>query len=491
MGEKPLYFSCGPSGTLIFGSELSALMAHPDISRNIDPTSLRKYMAYDYVPAPRTILAGVQKLAAGQMLSWKSGEIYRTQTYWQLPGPTEGFKTVQHASESLWQSIVTSVKSRLVSDVPLGLFLSGGLDSSAIAAATCEVMPASETHTFCVGFDDQSFDESAHARLVAEHLGTIHHEERLTADKLVDMLPGIVRLLDEPLADPSLVPTHLLARFVRQHVTVALGGDGGDELLMGYPTFSAHTPAILAEKVPTSVRQHVVRPVVEALPVSDKNWSLDFKLKRFLAGLKYPKFERHFAWIGGTDPALHSNLLEPAGFAAADPNPFDDVQRLLSEWHYQGNDDLATLSFLYSRMYLADGVLQKVDRASMAYGLESRAPLLSKAVINTVQMIDSSLKLKNTTTKWLLRHALANRLPASILNRPKKGFGIPLTSWLKGPLLPLCQELLTDSSLRAQAIFKKESLEKMIEEHCNGWKDHRKTLWAVMVFQLWAQKNGV
>ncbi|HIA03344.1 MAG TPA: hypothetical protein EYN66_15790 [Myxococcales bacterium] len=266
---------------------------------------------------------------------------------------------------------------------------------------------------------------------------------------------------------------------------MALNGNGGDELFMGYPTFPAHKTARLAEKVPSALRRSLLKPLVQALPVSENNWSFDFKLKRFLAGLDLPAFARHFAWIGGTHPHDQDALLEPSVYAAAAPNPLDDVDRLLLGWN--SNDELDKLTYLYARLYLAEGVLQKVDRATMSYALECRLFLLAPNVVNCAMAIPSHLKIHKNQSKWILREALKKRLPQSILERPKKGFGIPLTSWLKGPLLPLCKEILTDPSLRTQALFKKESCEKLINEHVNGWRDHRKTLWALMVYQLWEQ----
>jgi asparagine synthase (glutamine-hydrolysing) len=394
-------------------------------------------------------------------------------------------KDAESASKSLWDNIRSAVQSRLVSDVPVGLFLSGGLDSTAIVAAACELREPASLPTFCIGFDDPTFDETPHARAVAEHLGTPLYEQRLSAKSMLNLLPQILAQLDEPLADPSLVPTSLLARFTRQHVKVALGGDGGDELFLGYPTFGAHRPAQVLSQIPRLVRRGLIQPAVQALPVSDNNWSLDYRLKRFVDGLDYDDIARHFIWIGGAAPDTHADLLEPAVYAAtAGANPLDDIDRFRQERGVRSND-LDFVAYCYARLYLSDGVLQKVDRATMAHGLESRAPLLARNVLETAARIPTSLKLRGNSTKWILRQALRDRVPASILNRPKKGFGMPVGKWLKGPLLPLCQELLEPSALRKQALFKAESCQKLLNDHQSGWRDNRKVLWALIVFQLW------
>ena len=486
MGEKPLYYAALPNGGVAFGSELRAVRAHPDVSGELDPTSLRKYLAFDYVPSPRSILVAVNKLEPGHRVEWSEGRLGPPCPYWDMPRARPDLPP-RRAADTLWEAIRTAVRSRMVSDVPIGFFLSGGLDSTAVCAAARE-LSADPIDTFCIGFDDPSFDESEHAQQVADHLGTRHHTEKLAAKDLLDLLPGIVSGLDEPLADPSLVPTHLLARLVRRHVKVALGGDGGDELLLGYPTFGAHAAANAAARLPKRLRKSVLGPAVKALPTRDANWSLDYRLKRFVAGLEYPSFARHFVWIGGTAPHEHRALLEPQVFAAAGPqSPFDDVDRLTGRYG-PPDHDLDLCGYLYAKLYLADGVLQKVDRATMAHGLESRAPLLAEEVVTTAARIPVGEKLKRGRTKHVLRQALAGRVPAPILERKKKGFGIPLTRWLKGPLLPLIHELLDPTRLRTQALFKAEEVERLIAEHSSGWRDHRKTLWALLVFQLWARQ---
>ncbi len=489
-GEKPLYYAI-LGRRLLFGSELTALLAHPALPRDLDPAALRRFLLHDAVPAPRSVLKHVRKLEPGTVLEWHDGQISIRR--WAQPLPTGPTYSSADAPAALWRAVGDAVESRLVSDVPLGFSLSGGLDSTAVVVAAAERRPAGSLDTFTVGFDDPSFDETAHAQAVATHLGTRHHAITLDESRALELVPTLGDLLDEPHADASILPTLLLSRFTRDHVTVALSGDGGDELLLGYPTFAAHAVALAAEKVPGPLRRGLLAPLVNLLPASEKNWSVDYQLRRFLDGMEYGRFERHVVWIGGTAPRDHRHLFEPAVYAAAETAPiFDDVDSALRGT--EGLPDLDRLGHLYARLYLADGVLQKVDRASMRYGLESRAPLLAKGVLEVAARIAASDKLSGNPlkpiTKVVLRRALRGKVPDAILDRPKKGFGVPMTRWLKGPLKPIMKDVFDAVAIRTQAIFKAEVIEKLMAEHDAGFRDHRKTLWPLLVFQLWARRHG-
>ncbi|GMV44018.1 MAG: asparagine synthetase B [Myxococcales bacterium] len=485
-GKKPLYWAETPDG-LVFGSELKALMAHPWIRRDLDLASLRKYLVFDYVPGPHSILRGVHKLPAGGLLVWSGGSA-RVETWWDLRFPEPPAGTEQELADRLWSLMSDAVRARLMSDVPLGVFLSGGIDSSAVVALMAEHLPPERIKTFSIGFRDKTFDESSYARLVATHFGTDHHERILEPESMLDLLPGILRIMDEPLADGSLIPTYMLAGFTRESVTVALGGDGGDELFLGYPTFLAHRAAGLYGRVPGGVHR-VARRLAAHLPVSVGNISLDYQIKRFLLGMEYPPEARHFVWIGAIDPLSQPGLLTDDVLAAtAGLDLFEDVAAHRAR--VTPRDDMDALSYLYAKLYMGDDILVKVDRATMAHGLESRAPLLDVRVAEFVASLPTSMKLRGRTMKFLLKRALRGRVPDAVLDRPKKGFGMPIAAWIKGPLLPWVREVLHPDRVRRDGLFRPEAVTALLDAHLAGRADHRKALWSLLVMNLWLDTWG-
>ncbi|MFO0957742.1 MAG: asparagine synthase C-terminal domain-containing protein [Isosphaeraceae bacterium] len=370
------------------------------------------------------------------------------------------------------------------SDVPLGVFLSGGIDSSSIAAAVCDIQPASTVRTFSIGFDDPSFDESTQARAVADRLGTDHHARTFSPEDALEILPEVAGRLDEPLGDASILPTSLLSRFARESVTVALGGDGSDELFAGYPTFAAQRAADWYRRFPGPARE-LAGAIVRRLPVSHANISLDFQLKQFLRGAGEPPPLAHQRWMGSFSDAEIAGILvdepprlEPEHLAMARALERDGVEI----------DPLTRSLWLYQQTYLAEDILTKVDRASMAYGLEVRAPFLDSTLVDRVEALPAHYKFGGGRTKRLLKRAVAGRLPTSIIGRRKKGFGIPAARWLRGPLGPLLDRLLGGAALRTQGIFRTEAVARLIGEHRAGSRDHRKPLWTLLMFQLWYQR---
>jgi asparagine synthase (glutamine-hydrolysing) len=349
-----------------------------------------------------------------------------------------------------------------------------------VAAALCEIEPAATVHTFSIGFEDPSFDESAHARAVAEFLGTDHHERTFSVERVMELLPHVVGWLDEPFGDASILPTHLLSRFAREHVTVALGGDGADELMAGYPTFEAERAARIFRGLPRPARA-LAAAVAGRLPVDHRNFSFDFKLKQFLRGAAEPPALAHQRWLGSfSGPELASLLVNRPPDVEAEHVALAD--RLAAEI---AADPLGRSLELYQETYLPEDILTKVDRASMACGLEVRAPFLDADLVDEIRSLPSAYKYGGGTTKRLLKRAVADKLPASILKRPKKGFGIPVARWLRGPLAPLLDRLLATDRLRAQGLFRPEEVARRIREHRDGVRDHRKPLWTLLMFQLW------
>src|SRR5258705_2248271 len=406
-GEKPLYWGVFDN-TLLFASEPKVLLAHPTVKPALNLQALRQYLSFDYVPAPLSIYAGIQKLPAAHTLTLEDGHI-SIAPYWRLSYKTsQPVPNEEEAAEHLQKLLADAVRMRLVSDVPLGVLLSGGVDSSAIAALA--VRASSEpVKTFSISFAEASFDESAYARGVAKFLGTDHHEERLSANLAANLVSEIGSWMDEPFSDPSLVPTYLLSRFTRKHVTVALGGDGGDELFAGYPMYAGHRWAEIYRRVPGPLRTGVIEPLIRRLPVKTKNLSLDYKALRFVTGAKYDIVARHHIWFGSFTPEEQEQVLTADTLAKTD----GDIYRQASQMAEERSDlDLLTrMQNLDTRLYLAEDILTKVDRASMAVSLEVRAPFLDPRVAEFAASLPPVYKLRGNTTKYILKKAVDDLLP--------------------------------------------------------------------------------
>lgn len=501
MGEKPLFWAPTPRGGLAFASELRALRHAPGVNVAVEPASLARYLVYEYVPAPATMWTGVFKLEPGTRLTWTAGAAARVDRYWALPLPVSADagreRSAEWAGNELRETLRASVRQRLVSDVPLGVFLSGGVDSSAIAALAAEAR-GGDIDTFSVGFDVPGFDESEHARTVARFIGSRHHEERLSPAALMELIPRLGTLLDEPIGDGSIVPTHLLARFARRHVTVALGGDGGDELFAGYPTFQAERLAtLLWDRAPRVVGQAATglgRLTASMLPSSTGYMSPAFKLRQFLRGAPAgeggaPSPERrHQAWLGSFEPGQALDALAPGVRQRAGQNLYDVVDARMAEC--PARDPRDRVMWFYARGYLGDGVLTKVDRATMAVGLEARAPLLDTRVIELACRVHPSLRLRGLTTKYLLKRAVRGLIPDAIIDRKKQGFAMPIGNWFRGPLRPLLEETLSERRLRETGLFDPQPIRRLVSEHVEGRADHRKPLWTLMAFMLWNDANN-
>jgi asparagine synthase (glutamine-hydrolysing) len=486
VGIKPLYYA-QHDDLFLFASEPKALLSFPGFPNRLNHVSLYQYLTYEYVPTPRSIFDGILRVRPGHMLVVENKHTVE-RPYWQLdlsPSTTALQAPAPELADQLWWTLRESVRKELVSDVPLGVFLSGGIDSSAVALAANDVQPGS-VHTFSIGFNEPSFDESVYAQRVATYLGTRHQVLMLEPRMLWELVPTVANVLDEPLADASIIPTYLLSRFTREHVTVALGGDGGDELFAGYSTMQAHRLAAWYRRVPGLIRANLIGPLVRSLPVSDSNMSLEYRAKRFILGTDRGVAERHHLWLGAYSPRekaslLHSDVLTDL----AETDTFDVLSEHLS---YCGRyDDLSQVLYLDAKMYLEGDILVKVDRASMACSLEVRVPLLNTDMLEFAAQLPIGLKLHGFTRKYLLRKALAARLPADIINRPKRGFGGPVSKWLREELRELVCDLLSESYLRTQGLFNPAYVSRILNEHLAGTRDNRKLLWTLLMFQLWHQ----
>lgn len=480
-GEKPLYYGVF-DGKLIFASEPKVLLQNPAVKAEINIDALRQYLSFDYVPAPASIYKNIYKLPAAHLLTVENGEV-NTQRYWNLSFHKNGsMPSVEKAAEDLREIVSDAVRMRLVSDVPLGILLSGGVDSSTVAAFA--VRHSNEkVKTFSIGFEEDSFDESKYARQVAEHLGTEHYEDRLSVEKAADLISEIGKWLDEPLSDGSLIPTFLLSRFVRKHVTVALGGDGGDEIFAGYPMYFGHKMARIYDSIPRFLRSGLIEPIINNLPVSTKNLSFDYKAKRFVAASKYDTVTRHHSWFGSFSIDQQNDLLSGDILENASGDIYRGAKDLLKIT--DAVDEIEQMQFLDMNFYMAEDILTKVDRASMAVSLEVRAPFLDPRVAQFAAGLPLEYKLKGSKGKYILKKAVEPLLPKNILQRPKKGFGIPIAEWLKGRLNPLLHDLLAPGRLKEQGLFDEKFVLRLIKEHESGLASHHKQLWTLLVFQLW------
>ncbi len=478
MGEKPLYWS-KQGKAFVFASELGALMESGLVAKEVDPASLNTYLLFDYVPTPSTILQDVYKLEPGTYLKYEKGGITK-HTFWHPPHDLLSLSE----SEALARLDVLmheSVAGQLISDAPLGVYLSGGIDSSTIAWYAAQHF-SSQVNTFSIGFDDPNFDESSYARQAAAHLGVTHHEQIVTAQDALGIIPHIPDIFSEPVADASVIPTALLSQFTRQQVKVAVGGDGADELFAGYSTFQAEAYYALYRRLPHALKTLGAR-VIEALPADEKNFSISFNLKKFISSESEEREYRHQEWLGSFNEKGRRALVVGSLRSTLDASVFGSVDRYATE--FTQPDEMNRLLYVYARTYLMDEVLVKVDRASMHYGLEVRAPFLDHRVVDFLFSLPYSFKYKNGQTKYLLKKLMEDKLPHSIIHRKKKGFGIPLARWLRGPLKEFCMDTLATEKLREQGYLNPDYVQYLISAHMSGERDNRKELWNLLVFQLW------
>jgi asparagine synthase (glutamine-hydrolysing) len=479
LGVKPLYYFLNEH-CLVFGSELKALLAHHEVPRVIDLEALDSFLTFEYIPAPLSIFQRIHKLLPGHTLVLQDGHVTIRQ-YWELQfKPLEGPE--EELGHALYDLLQDAVRLRLVSDVPLGAFLSGGIDSSTIVCLMSEIMDQ-PAQTFSIGFDDPSYNESRYARIVADHFGTEHHELTIRPD-VVTLVEGLVKYLDEPLADVSIFPTYLVSQLARRNVTVVLSGDGGDELFAGYEWYLADKLARSYRRLPAAVRTRWLPWVVNRIPPSPRKKGLINKLKRFVEGAVLPEALRHFRWnIFLTDAAkqrLYSAELRRAA------EPLDASARWTAYLQAaEAADPLGQEQFADIKTYLADDILVKVDRMSMANSLEARTPYLDYRVVEFAARLPSHLKLRGLQTKYLLKRCMATKLPRDILTRRKEGFSIPMKNWLRQELRPLLQEVLSPARLKQEGLFNSAYVETLKTEHLQGRANHSHQLWSLLIFEIW------
>src|SRR3984885_950283 len=478
-GKKPLFYY-SDDRNFAFASELTALRLHPAVPGNVDPESLQKFFAYGFIPAPRTLLHRVKKLPAGHWMKVSLPNFRcQIQKYWEFE--LDPFETIPQNPERVWgeelvHRLNEAVRCRLQADVPVGVFLSGGIDSTTIATLAARHHPSIET--FSIGFEEKTFDEREFARLAAEFSQTRHHEEVLSPERYLNWALETARKLDEVMGDSSVLPTALVSKLARQHVTVALSGDGSDELFAGYDPFRALKPARLYTALAGARVNRALQSVAARLPVSHANMSLDFKVKRMLRGLSYPKPYWLPAWMGPLSPPEIGELL------GSKPDPEDLYSEAIAAWNHPSakNDVDRTIQF-YVRLYLQDDILVKTDRASMMHRLEARCPFLDINVVNFARRIPSSYKLRGGVTKYILKQAVRGLIPDRVIDRPKKGFGIPVGSWFKNGDLNL-----NPSSVPSEMNW--SWVNRRLADHRAGRRDDRAMLWCAWLLQNSPLLNG-
>ncbi len=484
-GEKPLYYARLPHGFL-FASELKALLVHPHISRELDWAALAGYLTYGYVPWPHAIFRAIRKLPPAHWLEVGADGVEILRRYWTPPRPpakATGRADANAAAEEILARLRAAVHSRTVCDVPWGTLLSGGIDSSLVTALAVEVSPT-PVKTFAIGFDQPTYDERTYAATVARALGTDHYELVLTSADARELLPEVARIFDEPFADASGLPAVLLSRLAREHVTVVLSGDGGDELFCGYPTQTAHRAAELYRRLPAWLCRSIAASA-EHLPASHAYLSWDFALRRFLRDAARQPAERHLRWMGHFAPdslprVLASQVRQEAGALT----PYAEAYAWLEEWGPRNVSDVATgLDLMF---YLAEDNLVQVDRASMSTALEVRAPFLDRTLAEYALSLPATSRRGLWRTKPLLRRAARSLLPRAIVRRPKHGFGVPVGTWLREDLRGLASDLLDPGRLQRQGIFDPTYVSLLLRRHLDGVANHAKELWTLLMFQLWA-----
>lgn len=485
MGKKPLYYSETSKG-FVFASELKALLEHPTIEKKLNLDAVNQYLTFDYVPTPNTIIKDIYKLEAAHYIVVKNNKIVTKSAYWEHRFITNNQIRFQDAVIQLDQLLDNATRIRLMGDVPSGVFLSGGLDSSTIAYYA-QKNSSRPIKTFSIGFQDSSYDETNYAKQVADHLGTDHHTRVLTSQHTLALIDKIYSLVDEPFADASLIPTFFLSQYTREHVTFALGGDGSDELQAGYPTFISNKFKYLFSKLPLPVIRALTGTMNKTLPSSDKNISFDFKVKQFLRGFISKKEHIHQLWLGSFLPHEKQQLFTSDAYSLLKDrlglSHIDEVySRLPNEW-----SDLNKVIYYYYQTYLQDDILVKVDRASMYNSLEVRAPFLDRSVVEFYNTLPDNFRQKGFQGKYILKKLMQDKLPKEIVFRNKKGFGIPLSDWIRNDLKSEIETIL----LLPDSYFNPGYIKNLLQEHLSKKSNHRKLIWNLYILKRYLKQNDL
>jgi asparagine synthase (glutamine-hydrolysing) len=481
VGKKPLYYTLSSNGEFVFGSELKSLLEHPSVEREIDPEAVDAYLSFGYVPDPLSIFRGIKKLPPGHFLTFKDGQV-SVEEYWDFSYEEGPVSSEEEYLEELRSLLDEAVRIRLVSDVPLGAFLSGGVDSSTVVGLMSRHM-SQPVKTFSIGYHEDSYDELKYARLAAKHFGTDHHEFIVTPD-ICDVVDQLVWHFDEPFADSSAIPTYMVSKLAREHVTVVLSGDGGDELFAGYTRYVVDRKRSGFANVPSFLRRGVMQPISQRMPHGAwgrnyiYNVALD-PLDRYLDSVSiFTRLNKDSLYSGDFRSNLNGNH----------DSALDGFSRYASR--VKTGDPLDQMLYIDSKTYLPGDILTKVDRMSMAASLEARVPFLDHKLIEFVTRIPASMKMKGLETKYILKRAIGDLVPTEILDRPKQGFGVPIQQWINNQLRERIHETLTEPRARQRGYVQSRYVDLLLDEHERGRRDHSSRLWALFIFELWHRGVG-
>ncbi|MGA1794322.1 MAG: asparagine synthase (glutamine-hydrolyzing) [bacterium] len=481
IGKKPLFYAITRDG-LFFGSELKALRACPGVNLEIDTRALHHYLTFQYIPHPMTIYKGIMKLPPAHYLVWENGAIH-TARYWDLDYRTKhAASSMEDLEAQFIDRFEDAVRIRLMSDVPLGAFLSGGIDSSATVAMMSRLTNA-PVKTFSIGFEDHAYNELSYARKVARLFNTEHHEF-IVRPNAAQILPSLIWHYDEPFADSSAIPSFYLAKMTRQGVTVALNGDGGDESFAGYERYLADRLAGVYTKVPSWMGPAAVSRIVNALPCDYRYKGFTRRLKRFVNALGERAERRYCRWICSFDNTAKAQLYTDE-FASQVKNL--DSYAYIEEWYARAQGDAFLDRTLYVDVhtYLPDDLMVKVDIATMAHALEARSPFLDHRLMEFAASLPHSLKLRGWHTKYFLKRAFRKILPQEILSRPKMGFGVPIDAWFRNELREMAYDTLLSRRAIERGYFRQEEVRGLLDAHCRRQADHAYRIWALLILELW------
>ena len=480
LGKKPLVYRQEPE-RLLFASELKSILEVPGVPREIDPAAIDEYLTYQYVPHPNTIFRGIRKLPPGHYAVYRDRQLH-VASYWNPDFTKEIDRPAAEYRDELRTSLTAAVEKRLQSDVPLGAFLSGGVDSSIVVGLMSKLVKE-PVRTFSIGFPVAEFDETSYARQVAEQLGTVHQEFRVEPDAL-EILPKLVWHYDEPFADSSAVPTYYVSKMTRQQVTVALTGDGGDELFAGYPRYRAVEIGGWVDHLPAAAKKFLAAEFWQRLPSGVRQKSYSRRLKRLLGALASPAERRYFDWVSIFNEARRGELYDAEFIARLpDSDPFDFLAAAFAR--SKGRDRITATSLADLTTYLPCDILTKVDIASMANSLECRQPFLDHRLVELAAAMPMKLKYRYGRGKRILKEVFGDLLPASIWRRKKMGFGVPLGHWFRHELRDFARDALLDSRALNRGYFRAEAVRNLLEDHQAGRYDHSYRLWALLVLELW------